>query len=205
MCSEITTVTGNGEGCPHHTRTGKAPRRSQSEGLSGGLPGGGWHGSSGFGGGSPPTSPFREQPQIQRKTTGMEDSPPTPRVITMRAEKALLFSPLPFSFRKSLKKCDKIERERRKERREGGQERREGGRKERERGREREALPHVGTVIIHVDVNTSAKTGSREMLPREALRARSGAPGNYRGLVISLGREKKSPAPDLVFFFFLNR
>ena len=82
-----------------------------------------------------------------------------------------------------------------------------GGKEEkREREGKKECGPlRTGTVIIHVDVNISTKTGSGEIL-RQPLRARSGALGNYRGLLISPGREKKSPAPDLLFFFFfLNR
>ena len=77
------------------------------------------------------------------------------------------------------------------------------GRKEEKREREgkKERSPLLaGTVIIHVDVNISTKTGSGKIL-RQPLRARSGALGNYRGLLISPGREKKSPAPDLLFFF----
>ena len=89
--------------------------------------------------------------------------------------------------------------------REGRKEReRREGRKERERGKKECGPLRTGTVIIHVDVNISTKTGSGEIL-RQPLRARSGALGNYRGLLISPGREKKSPAPDLLFFFFLNR
>ena len=79
------------------------------------------------------------------------------------------------------------------------------GRKEEKREREgkKECRPLLaGTVIIHVDVNISTKTGSGKIL-RQPLRARSGTLGNYSGLLISPGREKKSPAPDLLFFFFL--
>ena len=79
---------------------------------------------------------------------------------------------------------------------------REGKEEKREREGKKECGPlRTGTVIIHVDVNISTKTGSGEIL-RQPLRARSGALGNYRGLLISPGREKKSPAPDLHFFFF---
>lgn len=79
----------------------------------------------------------------------------------------------------------------------------EGGKEEkRERGGKKERGPlRTGTVIVHVDVNISTKTGSGEIL-QQPLRARSGALGNYRGLLISPGREKKSPAPNLLFFFF---
>ena len=109
----------------------------------------------------------------------------------------LLPSPLGRLFKKLTKKKRKLFSKRRDGRR--GRE----GRKEREGKKERGPL-RTGTVIIHVDVNISTKTGSGEIL-QQPLRARSGALGNYRGLLISPGREKKSPAPDLLFFFFLNR
>lgn len=79
-----------------------------------------------------------------------------------------------------------------------------GGKEEkREREGKKERGPlRAGTVIIHVDVNISTKTGSGKIL-RQPLRARSGALGNYRGLLISSGREKKVQHP--ICFFSLNR
>lgn len=118
----------------------------------------------------------------------------------MQTEDAGAFRPPPLSFGKTFKKTNKKKRKLFSKRRDGRRGRE--GRKERGGGGKKERGPlRTGTVIVHVDVNISTKTGSGEIL-QQPLRARSGALGNYRGLLISPGREKKSPAPNLLFFFF---
>ena len=117
----------------------------------------------------------------------------------MQTEDAGAFRPPPLSFGKTFKKTNKKKRKLFSKRRDGRRGRE--GRKERGGGKKERGPLRTGTVIVHVDVNISTKTGSGEIL-QQPLRARSGALGNYRGLLISPGREKKSPAPNLLFFFF---
>ena len=110
-------------------------------------------------------------------------------------------------------KRQKKKKKKKEGRKEGREDKEEKKRKEEEKeekekkAREEERVQPLlaGNVIIHVDVNISAKTGSRKIPPGEPLRAHSGALGNYRGLLISLGRKKKVQHPIFFFFFFLNR
>ena len=139
---------------------------------------------------------------MERKVLGCRSASPAHRDARhMQTEEALAFpssSPLLWEdFQKTNKKRTFLKRK------EGRKEGREERRKKRERKKELSPL-RTGIVIIHVDVNISTKTGSRKIPPGELLRAHSGALSNYCGLLISLGRGKKSPAPHLLFFF-LNR